>query len=84
MHLISCFILCGALAMGAFGLAPQKQVLITYPTETPPFALEGYKNDIMEKGGQILHEFTLIKYGYRTIALQFVETVAKASSPEDL
>ena len=54
----------GALAIGVNGLAPQRQVLITYPSDTPQATLNEYRNAIVAAGGEILHEFNLIKYGF--------------------
>lgn len=55
------FALLGIMALGVNGLAPQKQYLITYPKEAPQSDLEDYKHAITAAGGQILHEYELIK-----------------------
>lgn len=54
----------GALVIGVKGLAPQRQVLITYPSDTPQATLNEYRSAIIAAGGEILHEFNLIKYGF--------------------
>ncbi|KAL9124446.1 MAG: hypothetical protein Q9217_006220 [Psora testacea] len=49
----------GILSLGATAIAglAQKQVLITYPNDTPQSALESYRSAIQSAGGQILHEY---------------------------
>ena len=54
--------LLGVLALGVEGIAPQHQYLITYPKEAPQSDLDNYKHAIAAAGGQILHEYQLIKY----------------------
>ena len=54
----------GAFATGVKGLAPQRQVLITYPSDTPQATLNDYRSAIIAAGGEILHEFNLIKYDF--------------------
>ena len=54
-------VLLGVLALGVNGLAPQQQYLITYPKDSPQSDLDDYKHAIAVAGGQILHEFQLIK-----------------------
>ena len=54
-------LLLGVVAMGVNGLAPQQQYLITYPKDAPQSDLEDYKHAISAAGGQILHEYELIK-----------------------
>ena len=55
------FALLGLLTLGVQGLAPQQQYLITYPKDAPQSDLDDYKHAIMAAGGQILHEYELIK-----------------------
>ena len=57
-------VLSSILAICVNGLAPQQQYLITYPKDAPQSDLEDYKNAIHAAGGQILHEFELIKYRF--------------------
>ncbi len=64
MNLIWLLALLGAFATGVKGLAPQRQVLITYPSDTPQATLNEYRSAILAAGGEILHEFNLIKYGF--------------------
>lgn len=62
MYMFKIFAFLGAIALGVKGLAPQRQVLITYPEEAPQSDLNDYQNAITAAGGQILHEFQLFKY----------------------
>ena len=62
MYIVKLLVLLGVIALGVNGIAPQRQVLITYPTDTPQSELDSYKEAIAAAGGQILHEFKLIKY----------------------
>ena len=55
-------VLLNILAICVNGLAPQQQYLITYPKDAPQSDLDDYKNAINAAGGQILHEYELIKY----------------------
>lgn len=49
------------MALGVNGLAPQQQYLVTYPKDAPQSDLDDYKHAIKAAGGQILHEYELIK-----------------------
>ena len=55
-------VILGVIAATVNGLAPQRQVLVTYPQEAPLSDLNDYKSAITSTGGQILHEFNLFKY----------------------
>ena len=61
MRFIRVIALVGIIAVGVNGLAPQRQVLVTYPNEAPQSDLDDCKNSIEAAGGQILHEFNLFK-----------------------
>ena len=63
MNLFQVLALLEIVVMGASGLATQRQVLITYPSDTPQSDLDEYKSAITAAGGEILHDFNLIKYG---------------------
>ena len=54
-------LLLSILALGVNGLAPQQQYLITYPKDAPQSDLDDFKHAITAAGGQILHEYELIK-----------------------
>ena len=62
MNLIWILAFLGAFATSVGSLAPQRQVLIIYPTDTPQATLNEYRSTIIAAGGEILHEFNLIKY----------------------
>ncbi len=53
----------GALALlsGAVAVDIQKSVIVSYPPETPDSIVNQAKAAIVEGGGKILHEYTLIK-----------------------
>jgi hypothetical protein len=52
-----------ALVYGAFAVDLQKQVIISYPNETPDWVVQEAKDAILGAGGAITHEYNLIKYG---------------------
>lgn len=58
LQLLSIFALV-ALAVGA--KLPQKQVIVSYPDNTPDSVLDKAKNAIKEAGGVITHEYKIIK-----------------------
>lgn len=45
----------------ALAVDVQKQVIITYPENTPNHVLDEAKGAILDAGGVILHEYKLIK-----------------------
>jgi hypothetical protein len=49
------------LLSGVIAVDIQKSVLITYPAETPDSIVDQAKKAIVEAGGVITHEYTLIK-----------------------
>lgn len=54
MKLTTLSVLFAGIALGVNGLAPQKQVLITYPNDTPDSALSQAKSSIEEAVSSIL------------------------------
>lgn len=64
MKLQALFVVLSIMALGVNGLAPEQQYLITYPKDAPQSDLDDYKHAITTAGGQILHEYELIKLGY--------------------
>ena len=64
MHFIQYCALANVFALGTSGLAPPRQVLITYPSDAPQSDVNEYKSAITAAGGEVLHEFQLIKYGF--------------------
>lgn len=41
---------------------PQKDVIVTYPDDTPDSVLKQAKDAITQAGGKITHEYNLFKY----------------------
>jgi hypothetical protein len=62
MRLFSFFIAALTLLSGVIAVDIQKSVLITYPPETPDSVVNQAKKAIVDAGGMITHEYTLIKY----------------------
>lgn len=46
MRITTIFVLLAATAVGVSGLAPQRQVLVTYPKDTPESAIDSAKDSI--------------------------------------
>ncbi|KAK4186034.1 hypothetical protein QBC35DRAFT_502270 [Podospora australis] len=61
---------------GAIAVDIQKSVLITYPSETPDHVVEQAKKAIVDAGGVITHEYTLIKGFAAKVAQKVVDTVS--------
>ncbi|KAL2160114.1 hypothetical protein VTH06DRAFT_1769 [Thermothelomyces fergusii] len=61
MRLFTFLVATLTLLSGAFAADIQKSVLITYPPETPDSVVEQAKKAVIEAGGIITHEYTLIK-----------------------
>ena len=61
MYILKLLAIVSAIALGVNAMAPQRQVLITYPQEAPESDVKEYKNAIVDAGGNILHEFSLFK-----------------------
>ncbi|KAK3074581.1 hypothetical protein LTR53_002859 [Teratosphaeriaceae sp. CCFEE 6253] len=75
----SCILLAlfAALCLAA---APQKQVIISYPADTPNSVLEQAKAEIIKAGGAIEHEYSLIKGFVAKVSAKTVETVQALGS----
>ena len=60
----------GALALvsGAIAVDVQKSVIITYKENTPDSVIRDAKKAIVDAGGVITHEYTLMKYVSRTLS----------------
>lgn len=69
MNLLGLLAFLGLISFGVNGLAPQRQVLITYPADAPQSDLNEYKHAIESSGGVVLHEFKLIKYWFTSSRL---------------
>ncbi|KAL9008971.1 MAG: hypothetical protein Q9173_005958 [Seirophora scorigena] len=75
----------GIVAIGSATFAPaQRQVLVTYPEDTPPSILQEAKEAILTAGGKINEEFTLLKGFAATVSneiLNSVNTLSKSHMP---
>ncbi|TLD28180.1 hypothetical protein PspLS_03186 [Pyricularia sp. CBS 133598] len=80
-----------ALTLVSTGLAVEvkKQVIITYPSETPDSVVQKAKDTITESGGVITHSYDIIKGFAATVGEKILETVStldnqyKATVEED-
>ncbi|KAL8911401.1 MAG: hypothetical protein Q9172_007681 [Xanthocarpia lactea] len=67
-----------------FGLlafaSAQRQVLITYPHDTPPSIVESAKKAILATGGKITEEYSLIKSFAATLSSEAIDTINSLSS----
>lgn len=61
MRLFSFLLTALTLVAGVVAVDIQKSVLITYPPETPDDVVSKAKDAIVDAGGVITHEYTLIK-----------------------
>ncbi|MCJ1477355.1 hypothetical protein MMC13_006026 [Lambiella insularis] len=77
-------ILMSLLVLSASAALPKKQVIITYPNNTPDSVLDEAKVAITSAGGIITHEYELIR-GFAVKAsakvLDKVNTLSKEFSP---
>ncbi|KAL8894835.1 MAG: hypothetical protein Q9192_004013 [Flavoplaca navasiana] len=61
----------------------QRQVLVTYPNDTPPSVVEQAKSAILateSKGGKITQEFALIKSFAATVSNDIIDTLNALST----
>ncbi|KAL8664903.1 MAG: hypothetical protein Q9168_007809 [Polycauliona sp. 1 TL-2023] len=58
----------------------QRQVMVTYPNDTPPSVIEQAKSAVLATGGKITEEYTLIKSFAATISADVVDTLNALSS----
>jgi hypothetical protein len=61
MRLFSFLIAALTLLSGVIAVDIQKSVIVTYPPETPDSVVIQAKKAIIDAGGMITHEYTLIK-----------------------
>ncbi|KAI4126718.1 MAG: hypothetical protein LQ338_003621 [Usnochroma carphineum] len=75
----------GLVAISSATLAPaQRQVLVTYPADTPSSILQEAKEVIVAAGGKITEEYTLIKGFAATVSneiLNSVHTLSQSHKP---
>lgn len=62
MRLFSFFLAALTLFSSALAVDIQKSVIVSYPEGTPESVLDQAKDAIRQAGGQITHEYTLIRY----------------------
>ncbi|PWY78413.1 hypothetical protein BO94DRAFT_497593 [Aspergillus sclerotioniger CBS 115572] len=53
--------LLSATVLGLLPLALAESILVTFPSGTPDSVVDGAKKSIVDAGGQITHEYTLLK-----------------------
>ncbi|KAL8696913.1 MAG: hypothetical protein Q9224_002557 [Gallowayella concinna] len=58
----------------------QRQVLVTYPQDTPPSMVEKAKEAVLATGGIVTEEYSLIKSFAATVSSEFLETINTLSS----
>ncbi|KAL8865008.1 MAG: hypothetical protein Q9198_009517 [Flavoplaca austrocitrina] len=58
----------------------QRQVLVTYPNDTPPSVVEQAKSAILATGGKITEEFSLIKSFAATVSSDIIDTLNALST----
>ncbi|KAK3625678.1 hypothetical protein LTR56_020290 [Elasticomyces elasticus] len=61
MKITLSFLLLALFAALCLAAAPEKQVIISYPSGTAQSVLDKTEQQIIEAGGEILHKFTLIQ-----------------------
>ncbi len=61
MKLIAYLMAAVALAAGVLAVDVQKQVIISYPSDTPDWVVNEAKEAIIKANGIITHEYNLIK-----------------------
>ncbi|MCJ1257688.1 hypothetical protein MMC24_005514 [Lignoscripta atroalba] len=66
--------------LAATGRAPQKQVIVSYPKDTPETILHQAKAAIEAAGGVITHEYELIKGFAATASAKALDTVSELSA----
>ncbi|KAI4228376.1 MAG: hypothetical protein L6R36_001659 [Xanthoria steineri] len=58
----------------------ERQVVVTYPNDTPPSIIDQAKEAILATGGKITKEFSLIKSFAATVSSDVVDTLNALSS----
>ncbi|KAG7010176.1 hypothetical protein G7Y79_00001g004480 [Physcia stellaris] len=75
MKLTILSLLLAASALGVTSLSPERQVLITYPSDTPASTISEAKSTIESAGGRVLHEFQLLKGFIVKASTQVLESI---------
>ncbi|KAK4101381.1 hypothetical protein N658DRAFT_425529 [Parathielavia hyrcaniae] len=76
MRLFSFLITALTLLSGVIAVDIEKSVLVTYRPETPDSVITRAKKAVVEAGGIITHEYTLIKGFAATVGETVLETVS--------
>ncbi|KAL2174336.1 uncharacterized protein P884DRAFT_302682 [Thermothelomyces heterothallicus CBS 202.75] len=76
MRLFTFLVATLTLLSGAFAADIQKSVLVTYPPETPDSVVEQAKKAVVEAGGVITHEYTLIKGFAAKVGEKVIDSVS--------
>ncbi|KAL8994540.1 MAG: hypothetical protein Q9169_005523 [Polycauliona sp. 2 TL-2023] len=58
----------------------QRQVLVTYPNDTPASVIEEAKSAVLATGGKITEEFSLIKSFAATVSSEMIDTLHALST----
>ncbi|KAK5120139.1 hypothetical protein LTR85_006620 [Meristemomyces frigidus] len=68
------------------GLAatPQKDVIVSYPNDTPSSVVDDAKNAIVKAGGVIEHEYTLIKGFVAKVSAKTLDEVKALGSQHNV
>ncbi|KAI5367718.1 Putative peptidase S8 propeptide/proteinase inhibitor I9 superfamily [Septoria linicola] len=77
------FSLISALLLAVLALAaeqPQKQIIVSYPKDTPAAVLEEAKKAVLEAGGFITHEYHLIMGFAASAPAKILDTIQAAGS----
>ncbi|KAK4153889.1 hypothetical protein C8A00DRAFT_33362 [Chaetomidium leptoderma] len=76
MRLFSFLIAALTLVSGVIAVDIQKSVLITYPAETPDSIVDQAKKAVVDAGGIVTHEYTLIKGFAAKVGAKVLDTVS--------
>ncbi|KAL8690038.1 MAG: hypothetical protein Q9218_004423 [Villophora microphyllina] len=72
----------GLVALGSASLAQaQRQVLVTYPDNTPPSIIQEAKKAIVAAGGEITKEYSFIKSFAATVSDEVLSSIHALSEP---
>ncbi|KFX93130.1 hypothetical protein V495_06689 [Pseudogymnoascus sp. VKM F-4514 (FW-929)] len=72
--------LLGFLAVAAAAAAPQRQVVVSYPDNTPYSVIEAAMDEIRAAGGMITHEYKIFKGFAAKASAKALETVQTMGS----
>ncbi|KAK3670895.1 hypothetical protein LTR78_009173 [Recurvomyces mirabilis] len=78
------FLLLAIFAAFCLAAAPQNQIIVSYPKETPSSVIEEAKEAIRKAGGTIEHEYSLIKGFVAKTSAKVIETVQAMGSEHNV